>query len=42
MQEALLCASHRFWHYWRTMPLLRRTGCEVFYASDPAHDMDER
>lgn len=35
MQEVLLCAGHRFWHYWRTIPLLRRTGCDVFDATLP-------
>jgi hypothetical protein len=49
MQEVLLCASHGSWHHWRTVPLLRRTGCDVFDASDdsegsacPAHDMEEK
>jgi hypothetical protein len=48
IQEVLLCVSHRFWHYWRTIPLLRRTGCDIFDASDdsegnacPAHYMEE-
>ena len=48
IQEVLLCISHRFWHYWRTIPLLRRTGCDIFDASDdsegnacPAHYMEE-
>jgi hypothetical protein len=49
MQEVLFCASHRSWHYWRTIPLLRRAGCDVFDASNdsersacPAHVMEEK
>ena len=35
-EEVRIYISNRVWHCWRTLPLLRRTGCDfdVFGASD--------